>query len=131
MEIVERIFHDGTVRYEAFLLKIVFTAITVGAGFKGGEFVPALFTGATLGGALAGLIGLSPALGAAVGMAALIGGVTACPLATVVLCVELFDGKALLFLALAAAIGCFLSGRESLYGEIGFAMKLKNQKSTA
>ena len=53
MNIVEKIFSHNTVKYEAFLLKIIFTAITVAAGFKGGEIVPTFFIGATSGGALA------------------------------------------------------------------------------
>lgn len=65
MDVIERIFEEGVVRPEAFLLKMIFTSITIGAGFKGGEIVPTLFIGATLGGTLALLVGLSPAFGAA------------------------------------------------------------------
>lgn len=50
MDVIERIFEEGVVRPEAFLLKMIFTSITIGAGFKGGEIVPTLFIGATLGG---------------------------------------------------------------------------------
>lgn len=39
----------GEVVPTAFLLKIIFTAITLGCGFKGGEIVPTLFVGATFG----------------------------------------------------------------------------------
>lgn len=115
MHIIEKIFNTGEVRYEAFLLKIIFTAITIGAGFKGGEIVPTLFIGSSLGGAIAILIGLDPALGAAVGMAALFCGVTNCPIATIVISVELFGGGPIIYIALATVISFFLSGYSSLY----------------
>ena len=115
IEVINRIFETGEVRYEAFLLKIIFTAITIGAGFKGGEIVPTFFIGATFGGAMATLIGLDPALGAAVGMAALCCGVTNCPISTIILAAELFGGNGILYTSLAAIISFVLSGYCSLY----------------
>lgn len=115
IDVINKIFETGEVRYEAFLLKIIFTAITIGAGFKGGEIVPTFFIGATFGGAIATLLGLDPALGAAVGMAALFCGVTNCPVATIILSVELFGGNGILYLALSAIISFVCSGYCSLY----------------
>ena len=115
ISVIERVFVSGDVRPEAFLLKILFTAVTIGAGFKGGEIVPTLFIGATMGGALSLLIGLDPAFGAAVGIAALFCGVTNCPLATVLLSIGLFGGEGALFYMLAACISFLLSGCFSLY----------------
>lgn len=43
----------------AWALKIVFTALTIGCGFKGGEIVPAFFIGATFGCFMGGLAGHS------------------------------------------------------------------------
>ena len=100
---------------EAFLLKILFTALTLGAGFRGGEIVPALFIGSTLGCAAAPLFGLDPAFGAAVSMIALFCGVVNCPLASIFLSIELFGGEGLLFFALACSLSFLLSGRYSLY----------------
>ncbi len=99
----------------AFAWKLVFTALTLGAGFKGGEIVPTLFVGSTFGCAAAPLLGLDPAFGAAVGMIALFCGVTNCPLASLFLAVELFGGGALPYFALACALAFLLSGRYSLY----------------
>lgn len=113
--VIERIFSGGTVRYEAFALKMLFTAITIGVGFKGGEIIPTLYIGATLGTLIGSLIGLDLGLSAAVGMAALFCGVTNCPLATIVLCVELFGGKGLIFCAVSCITSFLLSGRASLY----------------
>ena len=70
MFVVERIFEEGTVRPEAFLLKIVFTVITISTVYKGGEIVPSFFIGATLGAVLATVFGLPLGLGAAIGMVA-------------------------------------------------------------
>lgn len=113
--VIERIFSQGEVKPFAFLLKIIFTAITIGCGFKGGEIVPTLFIGATLGGSMALLLGISPGLGAAVGIAALLCGVTNCPFATLFLSIELFGTSSFVYVALAAVISFVLSGYESLY----------------
>ncbi len=113
--VIERIFESGEVVPWAFALKILFTAITIGCGFKGGEIVPSFFIGGTLGGTLALLLGISPGLGAAVGMAAMFCGVTNCPLATCFLCVEMFGGEGILFYALATFISFLLSGYIGLY----------------
>ena len=99
----------------AFALKMLFTALTLGAGFRGGEIVPALFIGSTLGCAAAPLFGLDPAFGAAVSMIALFCGVVNCPLASIFLSIELFGGEGLLFFALACSLSFLLSGRYSLY----------------
>ena len=98
----------------AFLLKIAFTALTLGAGFRGGEIVPTFFIGAAFGSAVAPLLGLDPAFGAAIGLIALFCGVVNCPLASILLSVELFGGGTVFF-ALACALSYLLSGRFSLY----------------
>lgn len=115
IEVIERIFSQGEVRPEAFLLKILFTVITVAAGFKGGEIIPSFFIGAALGAVLATLMGLDPAFGAAIGMVALFCGVTNCFLATIFLSVELFGGQGVLFFAITSAIAFVVSGDRSLY----------------
>ena len=99
----------------AFLLKMVFTALTLGAGFRGGEIVPTLFIGSTFGCTVAPLLGLDPAFGAAIAMIALFCGVVNCPLASIFLAIELFGGGGLLFFALACSLSFLLSGNYSLY----------------
>lgn len=115
IDVIERIFDGSRVSYAAFLFKIIFTAITVSAGFKGGEIVPTLFIGATLGNTMSALLGLDSAFGAAVGISALFCGVTNCPLASIFLSVELFGADGLPFYALSVAISFLLSGKISLY----------------
>ena len=75
MDIIERSI-AGEVRPEAFILKILFTAITLGAGFRGGEIVPSFYVGATFGCLMGQLLLVSPSLCAAVGMIAVFCGVT-------------------------------------------------------
>lgn len=115
IEIIEGIFENGNVRPEAFILKIIFTVITISAGYKGGEIVPSLFIGATLGGALSSFVGLTPAMGAALGMSAFFCGVTNCPIATFFICTEMFGAQGMIFYAVAAAVSFVLSGYSSLY----------------
>ena len=107
----------GSVPPEAFLLKMVFTALTLGAGYKGGEIVPAFFIGAALGCAAGPLLGLDPGFAAAVGLVALFCGVVNCPVASIVLSVELFGGGGLWFFALACGVSYLMSGYYTLYAE--------------
>ena len=116
MEIVTAAVEQGTVAVPwAFLLKLIFTAITLAAGFKGGEVVPSFFVGATFGCAAAPLLGLPAGFGAAVGLAAVVCGVTNCPLASTLLAVELFGAEGLLYFALACCLSYMLSGYQGLY----------------
>lgn len=115
INIVHHVFTHGEVNYEAFFLKILFTAISVGAGYKGGEIVPTIFIGGTLGGAGALLLGLNPAFGGAIGITALFSGVTNCPFATVVLACEMFGIEGVGYYLIASAISFALSGKISLY----------------
>ena len=77
----------------AFLAKILLTALTIGAGYKGGEIVPSFFIGATLGCTIGPLLGLDAGLAAAAGMVALFCSVVNCPVASMFLSVELFGGS--------------------------------------
>ena len=99
----------------AFLLKMLFTALTLGAGFRGGEIVPSLAIGASLGCVVGPLLGLDPAFGAAIAMIALFCGVVNCPISSIFLAIELFGGGGLPFFALACALSFLLSGNHSLY----------------
>lgn len=115
---------SGEARPFAFLLKILFTALTLEAGFKGGEIVPTLFIGATFGCSAAPLLGLDPGFAAALGMAGLFCGVTNCPVASIFLAFELFGGQNLVLFALCCSLSYVLSGHYSLYS----AQMLKHDK---
>lgn len=115
VSVIERIFAGGTVVGYAFLLKILLTAVSVGAGFQGGEIVPSLFVGATMGSTLALFLGIPLPFGAAIGMISVFCGVTNCPLASIAVGLELFSGKASGYLIVAAVVSFLISGKISLY----------------
>ena len=99
----------------AFLLKILFTAVSVAAGFKGGEIVPALFIGATFGSVVGPLLGLPGGLAAAIGMGCLFCCVTNCPLGTLLICFEMFGFEGWPYYLLSIAIAYTVSGNYGLY----------------
>lgn len=111
---------EGDVRYEAFLLKMLFTAVTLGAGFKGGEIVPTLCVGAVFGCAVGTLLGFSPSLSAGCGMAALFVGVTNCPISTLLISFELLGYEAMPYFALIIGVSFTLSGYYGLYSSQKF-----------
>ncbi len=111
---------NGRVRYEAFLLKMLFTAMTLGAGYKGGEIVPTLCVGATFGCMVGTLLGFSPSLCAACGMVALFVGVTNCPISGLFMAFEMCGFEAMPYFALAVAVSFTLSGYYGLYGSQKF-----------
>lgn len=114
MFIIERCFQDPCVPY-AFLLKILFTAVTLGAGFKGGEIVPSFFIGATFGFTFGSIFGFSPELCTAVAMGAVFCGVTNCPISSLLICFELFGFEAMPYFLLSIALSYMLSGYYGLY----------------
>ena len=116
VNVIERAL-EGDVVFYAFMLKILLTAITLGAGFKGGEIVPTLFIGATLGSFVGGLLGLSNSFAGALGMTALFCGVTNCPITSLLISFELFGYKGVEFFLMAVAISYLMSGYTGLYGK--------------
>lgn len=108
---------SGKSKPEAFLLKIIFTTITLSVGYKGGEIVPVFFIGATFGNVVGPLLGLSSSFGAALGLVSVFCGVTNCPMTSVFLALELFGGQNMTMFALSIGISYMLSGYYSLYSE--------------
>lgn len=97
------------------LLKLVFTAITIGSGFKGGEVTPLFFIGATLGKALALQFGLPVDLWAGLGFIAVFAGAANTPLACAVMGVELFGGTYFIYFLAACFIAFAVSGKKGIY----------------
>lgn len=108
---------EGQVSSTAFIWKLLFTAITLGCGFKGGEIVPTFCVGATFGCVFGHIIGLSPGLCAAVGMVAMFCGVTNCPITAMIIGFELFGFGVMKYLLIAVSISYMLSGCYGLYPE--------------
>ncbi|MFV5689251.1 voltage-gated chloride channel family protein [Flavobacterium sp. ZT3R25] len=98
-----------------FLLKILFTGFTLGAGFKGGEVTPLFFVGATLGSALSLLVPLPIALLAGMGFVAVFSGATHTPIACTVMGMELFGIESGIFIGIACIIAYFSSGSVGIY----------------
>jgi len=105
----------GEVTPLAFFWKMLFTAITIEAGFKGGEIVPSFFIGATFGCLYGQIVGLSPSLCAAVGMVSVFCGVTNCPISSMLIAFEMFGFKGVHYILLAVAVSFMLSGYYGLY----------------
>lgn len=110
-----RAFSDPTLPWSAFALKIVFTAVTLGAGFMGGEVTPLFFVGATLGNVLARLLGLPLALGAGVGLAAVFAAASNTPLALSVMAVELLGASLFPHAAIVCVLSYLMTGQRSIY----------------
>ncbi|WDF61098.1 voltage-gated chloride channel family protein [Flavobacterium sp. KACC 22758] len=98
-----------------FLLKILFTGFTLGAGFKGGEVTPLFFVGATLGSALSIFIPMPIALLAGVGFVSVFSGATHTPIACTIMGMELFGIQPGIFIALGCTIAYFSSGSVGIY----------------
>lgn len=106
---------EGKVVWYAFLLKILCTAITIEAGYKGGEIVPSFFIGATFGCLFGQITGFSPELCAAVGMVAIFCGVTNCPISSMLIAFEMFNFRNPSYFLIGVAVSYMLSGYYGLY----------------
>lgn len=99
----------------AFLLKLLLTTFTLGAGFKGGEVTPLFFVGATLGSALFLVVPLPVALLAGMGFVAVFSGATNTPIACTFMGMELFGIECGFYIALACIVAYFVSGNKGIY----------------
>jgi len=98
-----------------FILKILFTGFTLGAGFKGGEVTPLFFIGATLGSALSLILPLPIALLAGMGFVAVFSGATHTPIACTIMGMELFGIESGVFIGIACVVAYFSSGSIGIY----------------
>lgn len=106
---------EGHANWFDFLWKLIFTAVTLSAGFKGGEIVPTFCVGATFGCVLGGLVGLEPGVAAALGLVGLFCCVTNSPITAIILSVEMFGSANLYLFAFVCVIAFVISGNWSLY----------------
>ena len=113
--IMEHIFHYEETEWYSFLLKMVFTALTLGAGFKGGEIVPSFCIGAAFGCAVAAIFGLPATLVAACGMVGVFCGVTNCPITSLLISFELFGFEGMPYYLTTVVVSYMLSGYYGLY----------------
>ncbi|HVU55014.1 MAG TPA: voltage-gated chloride channel family protein [Puia sp.] len=108
-------FHAGGATYWSWLWKLLFTAITLGTGFKGGEVTPLFFIGAALGNTIAVLTGAPVDLLAGLGFIAVFAGATNTPIACTIMGVELFGADHALYYAVACFTAYYFSGHSGIY----------------
>ena len=114
-ELIEKAVENGQADTFAFFWKMVLTALTMRAGFRGGEIVPSFCIGATFGCVMGNLMGISPSICAACGMAAVFCGVTNCPITSILIAFEMFGFKGVSFYLIAVSISYAASGYYGLY----------------
>ena len=112
---IVRSFTDPQLPWYAFAAKLVFTAVTLGAGFLGGEVTPLFFVGAALGSVLARLFGLPIELGAGVGLAAVFASAANTPLALSIMAMELLGASVFPHVVIVCVLSYILSGHRSIY----------------
>lgn len=120
MDLIEKAIEGNTRSYD-FILKMLFTSVTLACGFKGGEIVPSFCIGATFGCFFGQFTGMSPSLCASIGMVSIFCGVTNCPISSLLIALELFGIEAIPYYMLAIAISYMLSGYYGLYHSQKFA----------
>lgn len=106
---------EGHADWFDFIIKMLFTAITLAAGFKGGEIVPTFCIGATFGCVAGGLLGLDAGICGALGLIGLFCCATNSPFASIVLSIEMFGSANVHLFALVCVICFVLSGHNGLY----------------
>ncbi|MGP1664781.1 MAG: chloride channel protein [Rhodanobacter sp.] len=115
LPVMERALHGESMMYFGFLWKALLVAVTLGSGFYGGIVTPQFVIGAVLGGAFAHLFGIEPALGAAVGLTAVVASASNAPMAAILMGVELFGADSLLYVAGACVAAYLVIGHRSVY----------------
>ena len=120
IEVIEHAVLHGEATPYAFALKILLTAIILGAGFQGGEIVPAFYVGATFGCVFGQIAGLSPGLCAAMGMTAMFCGITNCPITSMLISFELFGFECVPYIIITAAVSFVASGYSGIYSSQQF-----------
>ena len=113
--LIELAVEEGQTRPLDFFWKMLLTALTMRAGFRGGEIVPSFCIGATFGCLMGQIVGLSPSICAAAGMTALFCGVTNCPVTSILIAFELFGFKGVSYYLIAVSISYAVSGYYGLY----------------
>jgi H+/Cl- antiporter ClcA len=108
-------FHTAGADTWSWLWKTIYTTVTLGTGFKGGEVTPLFYIGATLGNTLSGLLNAPVSLFAALGFIAVFAGATNTPLACTFMGIELFGGEHALLFAVACFTAYFFSGNSGIY----------------
>ena len=122
-------FNTGGADTWSWLWKTIYTAVTLGTGFKGGEVTPLFYIGSTLGNTLSVLMDAPVSLFAALGFIAVFAGATNTPLACTLMGVELFGGEYILFFAVACFTAYYFSGSSGIYSAQRIAVPKTSHKA--
>ncbi|WP_347176585.1 voltage-gated chloride channel family protein [Bacillus sp. HSf4] len=114
LNMLEQAFQEDVPPF-AFLAKLIFTAITLGTGFVGGEAIPLFFMGATLGNTLHSFFHLPLSFLAALGLIAAFSGGANTPISAFLLALEMFDGKGAEYFFIACLLSYIFSGHHGLW----------------
>jgi len=109
--------HGEPMAYLGFFWKALLVAITLGSGFYGGIVTPQFVMGAVAGGAFAHMLGIAPAMGAAVGLVAVVASASNAPIAAVLMGVEMFGANSVVYVAGACMAAYLIIGHRSVYPE--------------
>ncbi|MGC5326257.1 voltage-gated chloride channel family protein [Brevibacillus sp. SYSU BS000544] len=124
--LIQQSFNESVAPF-TFLLKTIFTSLTLGAGFQGGEVTPLFVIGSTLGSALAHYLQLSAPFLAAIGFISVFSGATNTPIACFIMGIELFGAEGALYMFIGCIISYLFSGHTGIY----VAQRLGISKSRA
>lgn len=116
-------FSPGGADAMSWFWKLLFTAVTLSCGFKGGEVTPLFFVGATLGHTLGRALGAPVDLMAGCGLVAVFAGATNTPLACTLMAIELFGASHAAYFAIACVVAYLFSGHVGIYGSQKIAAK--------
>lgn len=120
---IQSALEGGEVPWYAFIMKSLFTSVTLSFGGHGGIGTPIFFVGATAGSALSGPLGVDPAMLSAIGFVALLAGAANTPIAASIMAVELFGADVAPYAAVACVISFVMTGHRSAYPSQVLALK--------
>ena len=112
--LIQQSFEEGLSPF-AFLWKLIFTSLTLGAGFQGGEVTPLFAIGASLGNMLADFLSLHAPFLAALGFIAVFCGAANTPIACFIMGIELFGSSGSIYMFIACLISYLISGHTGIY----------------
>lgn len=116
---------NGSVNPFAFILKMLFTSLTLGTGFQGGEVTPLFVIGSTLGNTLGWILNISPSFLASLGLIGIFAGATNAPITSFILGIEMFGAQGSIYMFMVCAISYLFSGHSGIYS----SQKITKSKS--
>lgn len=115
LDTIQTCLQGQSVPWYAFIMKIIFTTITLSLGGSGGIVTPIFFIGSTAGSLFSGILGADPATLSAIGFVSVLAGAANTPIAASVMAVELFGPEVAPYAAVACVISFLMTGHRSVY----------------